>query len=154
MHPAPHIPLASEIMNASVNCLGCDEPIEVAIRTLLRRGFSGAPVVDADGKLCGVVSERDCLRVLASAAFYNQPEGTVQAHMTREVISVEPTADLFRILSIFEDNAVRRVPVVEDGRVVGLITRRDLLRALSHVGEARVAHGREPRDIAAGRSAV
>ena len=61
---APHIPLASEMMNSSVNCLGCDEPIETAIRTLLRQGFSGAPVVDADGKLCGVVSERDCLRVL------------------------------------------------------------------------------------------
>ena len=154
MQPVAKLPTAGEIMNPAVVCLDRESPIEAAIRTLLARGFSGAPVVDADGRLCGVLTEHDCTRVLAQAAFHGMPEGTVNAHMTHDVISVGPQADVFRLVSLFEDAAVRRVPVVEDGRVLGLIARRDLLRALSHLGEAPIAHGRAPQEIAATRSAV
>lgn len=62
-------------MNPSAVCLDLDQPIEAAVRTLLHRGFSGAPVVDAEGHLCGVLSERDCMHVLASTAFHGTPEG-------------------------------------------------------------------------------
>jgi CBS domain-containing protein len=154
MHPVSKIPTAGEIMSPSVFCLTCDMPIEAAIRALLQRGFSGAPVLDEDGRLCGVLSERDCTRVLAEAAFHGMPEGAVKVHMTRDVISVDPETDVFTVISRFEDAAVRRLPVVADGRVIGLIARRDALRALSHLGEARVVHGREPQEIAATRSAV
>lgn len=73
--------------------------------------------------------------------------------MTHDVITVGPLANL-SLVSLFEDAAVRRVPVVEDGRLLGLLARRDVLRALSHLGEAPVAHGREPQEIAATRSAL
>jgi CBS domain-containing protein len=94
------------------------------------------------------------MRVLASAAFYGMPEGMVTSHMTRDVISVGPDADLFRIVFMFHSNEVRRIPVVEDGKVVGLITRRDTLRALESLYQVRPKHGREPEEIAHARSAV
>src|SRR5690606_29644635 len=99
--------------------------------------FSGAPVVAEDGTLVGIFSENDSLQALASAAFYVAPTGTVGEHMSRTVQTVGPDADLLRLTYLLHECRIRRLPVVADGRLVGLITRRDVLRALDRVRRER-----------------
>ena len=126
----PELPKAEDFMNTRVECLSPDTGIDVAVHTLLRRGYSGAPVVDDDHRLLGVISEHDCIKVLADALYEGWPSGKVADHMATEVDTVSPHDDLLSIASRFSNGKHRRLPVVEDGRVVGLITRADLTREL------------------------
>ena len=126
----PELPKAEDFMKTRVECLSPDTGIDVAVHTLLRRGYSGAPVVDGDGKLIGVISEHDCINVLADALYEGWPSGKVADHMATDVESVSLHDDLLSIASRFHTGKHRRLPVVEGGRVVGLITRSDLVREL------------------------
>ena len=127
------LPTARDIMNARLHTVRGDAPLESAIHELLARGYSGAPVVDADGALQGVLSEHDCIRVLALVAAEAWPPGHVEDHMTRAVETVRPNEDVLALAGRFSSGAHRRLLVVEDGRLVGMITRRDLLRALEEL---------------------
>jgi CBS domain-containing protein len=113
------------------------EEIRNAISKLLSRGYSGAPVVDDSGALVGMLPEWDCARVLCEAAYERWPTGTVQDHMTTEVELVAPSTDLFTLAGKFSEGKHRRFPVVEGGRLVGLVTRRDLLDALHRHARAK-----------------
>jgi predicted transcriptional regulator len=104
--------------------------IYTAIDELVQAKVSGAPVVDDDGKLIGIISQKDCLRVLANGVFHNNPAGTVEQYMTEAVMSIGPEMDMFTVADLFLNNVYRRIPVVEDGLVVGQISRRDVLTAI------------------------
>ena len=78
---------ASEIMNTSVVTFRPDTDIYEAIRTFLKNRFSGAPVIDAEAKVIGILSELDCLRVLTAEAWDGFPEGKVGDYMTAKVAS-------------------------------------------------------------------
>lgn len=138
------MPTAGEIMTEGMLVFAQDTPVAEAVTTLMRRGFSGAPVVDDAGRLVGVLSELDCLQALASAAFHAMPSGTVGNYMTRDVQSVPPDTDLLRLTYLLHEGHVRRLPVVSDDRLVGLITRRDVLRALDKVRREREQEQRPP----------
>jgi CBS domain-containing protein len=132
------VPAARDFMREKVFTFSPDEEIREAIARLLSRGFSGAPVVDGAGVLIGILSEWDCARVLSEAAFEGWPTGTVREHMTTELELVTPSTDLYTIVGKFSQGGHRRFPVVEEGRLVGLITRRDLLAALyQHIRSKR-----------------
>lgn len=133
------LPLVREFMNPRVKVLDADTPIEDALRQLMSWGFSGAPVTRA-GEVVGVLSELDCMRVLAGAAYHAIPEGTVGDHMTREVDVLTPTLDLFAVTSLFEQTRHRRFPVVDEGKLVGIVTLRDMDKALWDL--TRVRHQR------------
>jgi CBS domain-containing protein len=125
------IPVARDFMNDHVLSFKGSAELDKAVTKLLRRGFSGAPVVDDDGKVIGILSERDCATVLAEAIWEGWPAGTVADNMSTDVETVGLTADVFAVSERFRKNVHRRLPVVDDeGRLVGLVTRRDLLRAL------------------------
>lgn len=121
---------AREIMNPRVEALEPSAPITAAIHTLMRRGYAGAPVVDPQQRMLGVLSEQDCIRALADSVFEGWPAGTVADHMSSEVESVGPDEDVFTVASRFSSGGHRRVFVVDGERLVGIISRRDLLRAL------------------------
>lgn len=135
--PSVTMPGAGEFMSHPVFTLSPDQPVMDALTALLHRGFSGAPVVDDAGRLVGVLSEQDCLRVLANAAFHAAPEGRVREHMTQRVETITPDADLFDVAGMFQTGGHRRLPVVRDGRLVGVVARRDVLRALETLRLAR-----------------
>lgn len=125
------IPIANDFMNDHVLSFSTDSEIEAAVQKLIHKGYSGAPVVDENGKLVGVLSEVDCLRVLSQAAYEGWPQGTVGEHMTKEVEDITPSTDLFAISGKFTNGKHRRFPVVDaNHRLLGLVTRRDLLGAL------------------------
>lgn len=112
--------------------------LAAAVERLVDFGVSGAPVVDDEGRLVGILSEKDCIRTLAAAAYHEAPPGTVGQHMVRRVDTVSPEADLFHVAYHFHEMPYRRLPVVDAaGRLVGLVTRRDLVRGLSRIRRER-----------------
>ena len=101
-----------------------------AILLLLKHQISGMPVVDEDGKLVGILSERDCLKTLVNAQYYELPTALVKDLMSTEPVTVNASASILEIADLFLGNKFRRLPVLEDGQLVGQISRRDVLRAI------------------------
>lgn len=156
--------MASDVMTRDVVTVGPDTPVAAIIRLLLTRGISGVPVVDDEGVIVGMVSEGDLLRRAELGtekkrgswrAFFT---GTatlaseyVRSHamlardmMTREVVCVGPTAALDAIADLMETHRIKRIPVVQDRTLVGIISRANLLRALA----SRVVTGEAPTGTA------
>lgn len=122
--------LVREVMATGLVTLNPATPIFQAITSLLKNRVSGAPVVDEGGRLVGVLSEKDCLRIFANEAFFSQNAGgPVSDYMTRNTLVVDPDDDVFKAADVFLKHTFRRLPVVEDGRLVGQISRRDVLKA-------------------------
>jgi len=137
----PTLPTAADLMQRRLHTVRPDAKIEDAVRLLLDKGHAAAPVVDAAGKLVGVVSEHDCIRVLVEAIAEGWPAGLVRDHMTQPVEAVAPDTDALVLADRFNQGRHRRLLVVEDGRLVGLIARRDLVRGLEAM-ERSHAHPR------------
>lgn len=126
----PALPLVREYMDHFVNALRPEMDIFEAVDFLLERRVTGAPVTDAAGRLVGILSEKDCLRLLSQGADHDVPAGTVAEFMTRNVTTVTSEMNVYYAAGIFLRADFRRLPVVEDGMVVGAITRFDILRAI------------------------
>lgn len=101
-----------------------------AIRELLKHKITGAPVVDEQGHLVGSFSEMDCLHVVLDAAYHEQMGGKVGEYMNTEIETVSPDTSILEVAERFQKSRLRHFPVMEDGRLVGLISRVDVLRAL------------------------
>lgn len=123
-----------DYMTRRVLTLSPEMDVHKAIRLLVRRRVSGAPVVDSAGRLAGILSEKDCFRVAFSAEYHSDRAGSVADYMTGEVESVEAGADIASVAASFLNRPYRRYPVVEGDRVVGIISRRDVLKALAQRG--------------------
>jgi CBS domain-containing protein len=122
---------ASEIMARSEATLAPDTDIYEALAQLLKSKLTGAPVVDAEGGLLGMLTERDCLKVLVGGALDGRPGGRVSDYMSSPAESVQPDASLYDVAHIFLTRSFRKLPVVDqEGRVVGQVSRRDLLVAI------------------------
>jgi len=130
------IPTAIDIMQRRLHTVRPDDEIEQAVRLLVKKGHSGAPVVDEAGRLRGVLSEHDCIQVLARAVQSGWPAGPVESQMTREVEIVAPDEDVFALAARFADGRHRRLLVVERERLLGVISRGDLLRTLEKLEKA------------------
>ncbi len=117
--------LVKEVMSTDVLAITPDAPVSAAAR-LLRRGNVGAvPVTAGNGRLCGVLTDRDI--VLRCVAAGKQPEETpVRDIMTRRVKSVGPGEEVDAAARLMGLEQVRRLPVVEDGKLVGLLSLGDL----------------------------
>ena len=101
-----------------------------AIELLLEHRISGAPVIDAYGRLIGLLSEGDCLRGTLQGAYYESSGGTIGAYMTTQVETTSPETDIIRVAEQFLQGNRRRLPVVEAGKLVGMISRHDVLHAV------------------------
>ena len=121
---------ASNIMARSEVTLPPDMDIYDAIRRLLRGKLTGVPVVDGDGVLLGMLTERDCLKVVVAGALDGWPGGKVSDYMSRPAKSVGPQATLSDLVHLFLTRPYRKLPVVdESGHVIGQVSRRDALTA-------------------------
>jgi CBS domain-containing protein len=137
------LPTAADIMVTRVATFSPQTEIAEAVESLLDHGYSGAPIVDAHNRPIGVLSEHDCARVLAVSIYEGWPTGTVADHMTKTTDAIEPHTDLLAIAQRFAEGRHRRLLVVQEAKLVGLITRRDLLRSLDRVRQ-RMDTRREP----------
>ncbi|MCO5043890.1 MAG: CBS domain-containing protein [Verrucomicrobia bacterium] len=130
------VPTVRDIMVTKLVTLRPEQPIRDAIDILLKNRISGAAVLDDKGALIGMLSEKDCLNVIANDAFHNTDPDHVSDYMSRTLTTIEPEADIFRAADMFLKNSFRRLPVVENGRVVGQISRRDVLNASRLLADA------------------
>jgi CBS domain-containing protein len=132
---------AAQFMTADVITLRPDTPVKTAAAILSERNIASAPVVDDSGRLVGMLSELDLLahdvppdpltRLSPAEQDTAPPPATVADVMTKEVIVLSPTADAAEFLAHMLADRIVCVPVVEDDRVVGVVSRRDLLRLLA-----------------------
>ncbi|MBB4052145.1 CBS domain-containing protein [Devosia subaequoris] len=100
-----------------------------AVTLLLDRGVSGAPVVEETDELVGILTKKDCFKAALNAAYYKEWGGTVDQYMTRSPETLDARIDIVSAAERFLASPYRRFPVVEDGHLVGLLSRSDLLRA-------------------------
>ena len=116
-----------EVMTQTVIRISPEESAAVAARTLTHYNIGALPVCGGDGRLCGVLTDRDIVtRCLAAG---QQPEKTlVRSIMTNNVVSVRPDMDLGVAASLMARRQVRRLPVVENGSLCGMISLGDLSR--------------------------
>lgn len=120
----------SDVMKTDLVTLTPDMEIVRAVATLLETGVSGAPVLDAEGELIGVLSKRDCLKAALSASYYKQWGGSVADYMSREPQTLDADLDLVSACEMMIASPFRRFPVTRHGRLVGQVSRTDILRAL------------------------
>lgn len=119
-------------MSVDVHTISADVTVEEATRQLVDSQFSGMPVVDEAGQLVGIISEYQMLETLYSSHFRAM---TVRDVMTRDVITVSPDTILSDATSLMMSHRIRRLPVVAEGKVVGIVARRDLLRYTIEAGD-------------------
>jgi CBS domain-containing protein len=127
------LPTARTFMDTETHALEAHQDIYEAVRTLIDAGITGMPVVD-NGKLVGMLSEYECLRLLTLGSdSADVPAGTVGDYMLRQYRTISPDMDVYFVAGLFlADPTTRRFPVVEGDRLVGVITRKDILRAVEH----------------------
>ena len=152
------IPSARDVMATSLITLREEDSIFEAIRILLSKRISGAPVVDDQGRMVGMLSELDCLRVLSSDEFYDgqqEEAGTVKHFMTGAGTTIPPDMGLYAIAHYFLTQPIRRLPVIEDGRLIGQVSRRDVLRGIEKMLRLRSSQKRpDLREISRSWSAL
>ena len=124
------LPRVREYMNKESQTLTADMTILEAVEFLLDRKLTGAPVVNDANEVVGILSEKDCLRLLAEGADNQRPNGVVRDFMTKKVVTVPPTMNIYFVAGMFLNDVIRRFPVVENGKLVGVISRHDVLRAI------------------------
>jgi CBS domain-containing protein len=107
-----------------------DMEILHAIHLLVERKISGGPVIDARGNLVGMLTEQDCLQVALNACYHGELGGRVDEFMATDVRTVEADSSVVDLAELFLKTSYRRFPVVERQRLVGQVSRHDVLRAL------------------------
>jgi tRNA nucleotidyltransferase (CCA-adding enzyme) len=142
----PHPPSARELMSSPVRTIRPETTIDEAQRILLRYGHSGLSVVDAGGQLVGVISRRD-IDIALHHGFSHAP---VKGYMTSNLKTIHPDTLLPEIESLMVTYDIGRLPVLEQGQLVGIVTRTDVLRQLHQTGGRQKAEGR--RQKAEGRN--
>lgn len=129
----PKLPIARDCMTHRLITFQPDQHIREVVKTLLDKSISGGPVVDEENQLIGMISELDCLRALAGAAYeghYTSRDRLVRDEMSTKLLTIGPDDNVYTMAHLFETNSVRRLPVLEDGQLVGQVSRRDVLRAI------------------------
>ncbi len=107
-----------------------NDNVVTALGDLLDRKISGAPVVDDEGALVGILSEVDLMEVIVQDSYYDEAQGIVADYMRTPVDTIEPDMDIYSLAERFLKEHRRRYPVVKNGKLVGQISRRDVLRAV------------------------
>jgi CBS domain-containing protein len=163
---------AADVMVTNVITVGPDATVEEVAQTLLSARISGVPVVSKAGELIGIVSEGDLMhraeagtgrrrpwwlaaflgKHALAAEFVKEHSRSVTDVMTREVVTATPEMPLSEIANLLEKNAIKRVPIIKDGKIVGIVSRANLLQALAVAGKKRA--GAEPSDDATIRDKV
>lgn len=125
------LPTARDLMATKKLVIDCQGELLDAIDQLIAHQLPAAPVVDEHGKLCGILTEKDCLRILASLTYDPDPGHGIVASYQSEVKAVcDPSMDLFRVAELFLSNHFPVLPVVENGELVGTISRFAMLRGI------------------------
>ncbi len=108
-----------------------DQSVQEVVEALIKYKISGGPVVNDKQELVGVISEGDCLKQLSESRYYNMPlqHDNVEKRMARNVETIDGNMDVFDAANKFLQSKRRRFPIVENGKLIGQISQKDILKA-------------------------
>jgi CBS domain-containing protein len=145
---------ARDVMVGGVISVGPNMPVQIAANAMVSNGVSALPVIDIYAKLVGIVSEGDLIRRVEIGTEWHHSRGEahmssdalakefVKSHakrvsdvMTREVVTAQPETPLREIANLMEKHGIKRVPIVEDGLVIGIVSHANLLQVLANAND-------------------
>ena len=108
-----------------------DQTIESVMQALINNRISGGPVVNDKNELIGIISEGDCIKQISESRYYNMPmqDKTIEKHMAMDVETIDGNMNIFDAANKFLEAKRRRFPIVENGKLVGQISQKDVLKA-------------------------
>ncbi len=123
--------IVSDIMTSQLVTFSTEQSIHDVMKAFIRHRISGGPVVDNKGSLLGVISEADCMKEISDSRYFNMPilDKSVGHFMTSKVDTIESSMSVFDAAEKFHKSSRRRYPVVDKGRLVGQISRKDIVVA-------------------------
>ena len=124
--------LVSDIMCRNLILFSPDQSIHDVMELFIKHRISGGPVVDTAGNLIGVISEADCMKEISESRYFNMPilDKTVNHFMTSPVDTIDASFSIFEAASMFSKSSRRRYPVVDKNRLVGQLSRKDIVIAV------------------------
>ena len=122
--------LVKDHMTTDVVTLSPDTEILKAAHTLISNDIAGAPVLDKHGRLVGILTDRDCMKVAMQGDYHGIPAGLVKDYMATNPQWVGPDQSVLTLADMFINSRFHRYPVLDNGRLVGIISRRDVMRAM------------------------
>lgn len=121
----------SDYMSRDMITFKPEQTVEEVIQTLIKNKISGGPVVNSNNELVGVISEGDCLKQISESRYYNMPmeQHTVENRMIKQVETIDANMNIFDAANKFLESKIRRFPIVENGKLIGQISQKDVLKA-------------------------
>ena len=129
--PAEQI-LVSDYMTKKLITFKPSDSLDHVINLLIKNKISGGPVVNDKNELIGIISEGDCMKHISDSKYYNMPmdsDNTVEKNMASEVETIDKNMNIFDAATKFISSKIRRFPIVENGKLIGQISQKDILKA-------------------------
>jgi len=129
--------LVSDFMTKKLITFKPNQSVLHVMDQLIKNRISGGPVVNDAGELVGIISEGDCIKQISESRYFNMPmsETKVEDHMIKNVETIDGNLNIFDAANKFLNSKRRRFPIVKDGKLVGQISQKDILKAaLNHKG--------------------
>ncbi len=130
--------LVSDYMTTKLITFRPDQLVSEVVESLIKNRISGGPVVNDKNELLGIISEGDCIKHISESRYYNMPmdNNTVDKHMIKNVDTIDGKLNIFEAAEKFLKAKHRRFPIVENGKLIGQISQKDILiAALEQKGE-------------------
>ncbi|RPD93304.1 CBS domain-containing protein [Aureibaculum marinum] len=123
--------LVSDYMTTKLITFRPEQPVSEVVESLIKNRISGGPVVNENNELVGVISEGDCIKHISESRYYNMPmdNNTVDKHMVKDVDTIDGNMNIFEAADKFLKAKHRRFPIVENGKLIGQISQKDILIA-------------------------
>ena len=121
----------SDYMTTNLITFTPDQTIESVMQSLIKHRISGGPVVNEKNELIGIISEGDCIKQISESRYYNMPmqDKTIEKHMALNVDTIDGNMNIFDAATKFIESKRRRFPIVENGKLIGQISQKDVLKA-------------------------
>jgi CBS domain-containing protein len=123
--------LVRDVMSKSLVLFRPKQTIHDVMKSFIKYRISGGPVVDKYGELMGIISEADCMKEISESRYFNMPilDKTVYHFMTKDVETIDASTSIFDAASLFSKTNRRRFPVIDKKRLVGQVSRKDIVIA-------------------------
>lgn len=123
--------LVADYMTRKLTTFSPEQSILEVMESFAKNRISGGPVLDDNGFLVGIISEADCMKQISESRYFNQPilDKSVEKYMTKNVETIPHDMSIFDAAGVFDKHNRRRLPVMENGLLVGQISRKDIVIA-------------------------
>ncbi|RDK88678.1 CBS domain-containing protein [Marinirhabdus gelatinilytica] len=121
----------SDYMSTNLTTFRPEQTVLEVMNTFIKKKISGGPVVNEKNELVGIISEGDCMKQISTSRYHNHPmqDAKVEDHMVKEVETIDGEMNVFDAADKFLNAKRRRFPIVREGKLVGLISQKDVLKA-------------------------